>query len=527
MTDSAEAPRIKITYATLRADNEDLHAAFEAGVTLARARLGQSHANIIGGAERAGEGEFELRSPIDQDIRVGRYARGTRQDVRDAIAAARAAQPAWHALGWEKRIEILRRAAELISERLMEYGALMSLEVGKNRIESLGEVEESADLLRYYAQTAVDNAFYEKAMDNLGDPATHTRSVLRPHGIFGVIAPFNFPMALAAGPTGAAMLAGNSCVFKPASAGAMSAVLLVEAYRDAGVPDGVCNLVMGPGSTVGAELASSEAIDGIVFTGSYEVGMGLQRSFSKAYPRPCIVEMGGKNPAIVMRSADLDEAAEGILRSAFGFGGQKCSANSRVYVEGAVHDELVRLLVEKTEQITIGDPLVRENWLGPLTDRAAVDRHQQAVAEARRDGAVFSGGETLSDGDLARGLYVEPTVVGQLPASHRLFRDELFSPFTAVHAVESLDEALRLSNDVVYGLTAGIYSEDQGEIERFLGGVHAGVLYVNRRAGATTGAWPGVQPFGGWKGSGSTGKAALGPYYVAQFLREQSHTIVD
>jgi len=527
MADRAAAPRIKITYATLRADNEDLHAAFEAGVEEARARLGRWHANVIGGAEQDGEVGFELRSPIDQDILVGRFAHGTPEDAHTAVATARAAQPAWRALGWERRIEIMRRAADLISERLMVYGALMSIEVGKNRIEALGEVEESADLIRYYAQTAIDNDFYERPMGNLGDPATHTRSLLRPHGVFGVISPFNFPMALAAGPSAAAMLAGNTCVFKPASAGAMSAVLLMEAYRDAGVPDGVCNLVMGPGATVGAGLASSEAIDGIVFTGSYEVGMGLHRGFSKDYPRPCIVEMGGKNPAIVMASADLDEAAEGIMRSAFGFGGQKCSANSRVYVQRAVHDELVQRLVEKTEQITIGDPLSRSNWLGPLTDQVAVERHQAAVAEARRDGVVFTGGEALRDGDLARGFYVEPTVVGRLPSAHRLLRDELFAPFTAVHAVDSLEEALRLSNAAVYGLTAGIYSQDRTEIDGFLEGIEAGVLYVNRRAGATTGAWPGVQPFGGWKGSGSTGKAALGPWYVAQFLREQSHTIVD
>ncbi len=409
----------------------------------------------------------------------------------------------------------------------MEYGALMAIEVGKNRMEALGEVEESADLLRYYARIAVENDFYRKPMDNLGDAAAHTRSVLRPHGVFGVIAPFNFPLALAAGPVAGALVAGNTCVFKPARSGAMSGVLLMEALRDAGVPDGVCNLVMGPGGTVGDELATSEDIDGIVFTGSYDVGMNLQRSFNEAYPRPCIVEMGGKNPAIVMQSADLDKAAEGIMRSAFGFGGQKCSANSRVYVERSVHDELVRKLVEQTEQLTIGDPLRRENWLGPVTDQRAVERYDQAVAEARADGAVYTGGEVLTEGDLARGFYVEPTVVGQLPADHRLFRDELFVPFTAVHAVDSLDEALRLSNASVYGLTAGIYSQVEAEVEQFLDQIQTGVLYVNRRAGATTGAWPGVQPFGGWKGSGSTGKAALGPYYVAQFLREQSHTIVD
>jgi 1-pyrroline-5-carboxylate dehydrogenase len=289
----------------------------------------------------------------------------------------------------------------------------------------------------------------------------------------------------------------------------------------------VINFVMGPGDTVGQELAENPGIDGIVFTGSYEVGFALHRSFSRLYPRPCIVEMGGKNPAIVARSADLEEAAEGIMRSAFGFGGQKCSANSRVYVEKPVHDELVRLLVEKTETITIGDPLPRENWLGPVIDQRAVDRHQQAVSEARRDGRVFVGGERLTDGALGRGFYVEPTVVGGLPADHRLFRDELFVPFTAVHAVDSLDQAIDLANDSVYGLTAGVYSEDPAEVQRFLDRIEAGVLYVNRRAGATTGAWPGVQPFGGWKGSGSTGKAGLSMYYVAQFLREQSHTVVD
>jgi 1-pyrroline-5-carboxylate dehydrogenase len=364
-------------------------------------------------------------------------------------------------------------------------------------------------------------------MDNLGDPAVHTRSVLRPHGVFAVISPFNFPMALCAGPTAAALIAGNTVVFKPSTAAPISGVKLVEAYRDAGLPDGVINLVMGPGETVGAELTGNEGIDGIVFTGSYAVGMDLFRTFSKKYPKPTIVEMGGKNPAVVSRNADLEEAAEGIMRSAFGFGGQKCSANSRVYVEKPVHDELVRLLVEKTEAITIGDPLLRENWLGPVIDQRAVDRHQEAVAEARRDGKVFVGGERLTDRGMERGFYVEPTVVGGLPADHRLFRDELFVPFTAVHAVQSFDEGIDLANDSVYGLTAGVYSEDPGEVQRFLDRAQAGVLYVNRRAGATTGAWPGVQAFGGWKGSGSTGKAGLSMYYVAQFLREQSHTVVD
>jgi 1-pyrroline-5-carboxylate dehydrogenase len=527
MTDTIERPRVKITYATLRADNEELHQQFEAAVKRTEAGLGARHLNYIDGEWRDGSGDNELRSPIDRDIVVGTFAVGTQRDVDEAVRVARRAQPGWAATPWRERLEILRRAAELISDRLMDYSALMAFEVGKNRIEALGEVEESADLIRYYGQTMDDNSGYDHEMDNLGDSAVHTRSILRPHGVFAVVSPFNFPMALAAGPSSAAMMAGNTVVFKPASAAPMSAVKLIEAYHDAGVPAGVINMVMGPGDTVGQALQDHPDVNGIVFTGSYEVGMRLFETFSKEWPRPCIVEMGGKNPAIVTRNADLDKAAEGIMRSAFGFGGQKCSANSRVYVEQPVHDELVELLVEKTKAITIGNPVLADKWLGPIIDQRAVDRHQAAVAEAQRDGKVFVGGRHLTDGDLARGFYVEPTVVGNLAADHRLFRDELFVPFTAVHAVESLDEALKLSNKSVYGLTAGVYSEDEDEVRRFLDGIHAGVTYVNRRAGATTGAWPGVQAFGGWKGSGSTGKAGLSMYYVAQFMREQSHTIVD
>ncbi len=376
---------------------------------------------------------------------------------------------------WKDRLELIRKAADLISERQMRYAGLMAIEVGKNRLEALGEVEEAADLLRYYAQTMEDNGGYDHPMDNLGDAAVHTRSILRPHGVFAVISPFNFPMALAAGPTvGCAhgrqhgrlqAELGRADVGRQAHGG-------LPRRRD---PRRGHQPRHGPGRHASApSCARTTGIDGIVFTGSYEVGMDLYRTFSKRFPKPTIVEMGGKNPAVVSRTADLEEAAEGIVRSAFGFGGQKCSANSRVYVEKPAHDELVRLLVEKTEAITIGDPLLRENWLGPIVDQKAVDRHQAAVADARKDGRVFVGGERLTDRGMDRGFYVEPTVVGDLPADHRLFRDELFAPFTAVHAVDTFDEGLRLANDSVYGLTAGVYSEDPGEVQRFLDTIEAG-----------------------------------------------------
>jgi 1-pyrroline-5-carboxylate dehydrogenase len=520
-------PRLKITYATLRNDNDLLHAQFEAGVAKARAELlGHHHRNFVGGRERDGDGTFEKRSPIDQSV-MGTFAKGTRKDVQDAVAAARAAFPAWSRRPWQERVALLRKVADAISERQMEFSALLSMEVGKNRLEALGDVEETADLIRWSCDMVERNDGFDHVMGNLGDAAVHTRSVLKPYGVWGVISPFNFPFALSGGPAGGALVAGNTVVYKPSSDAPISGQCLLQAVRAAGIPDGVFNLVMGPGESVGAEIQENDGVDGVIFTGSFEVGWHLYKNFARRYPKPVIVEMGGKNPAIVSRHADLDEAAEGVMRAAFGFSGQKCSANSRVYVERAVLADFTRRLIEKTEAVTIGDPVDRRNWLGPVINQKAVERYTQAVGEARQDGRVLIGGERVTEDGLDGGYFVAPTVVGELPADHRLFRDELFVPFTAIAAVDSIDEALRLSNAVDLGLTAGFYSEDSAECQHFLDEIEAGVVYVNRRAGATTGAWPGIQPFGGWKGSTATGKSGGGYYYVQQFMREQSQTVVD
>jgi 1-pyrroline-5-carboxylate dehydrogenase len=519
-------PRMKITYSTLSADNEELQSAFDAAVEKVRGDLGKSYPMHIGGEERRGDQEFEDRSPIDTQIVVSRFPVGTRQDVQDAVAAARKAFPAWRDLGWRKRIEIMRRAADIISERQFEYAALMTFEVGKNRLESLGDVEEAADLLRYYSDEMEKNDGFVKPMGSLSD-TEHTRSVLKPHGVWAVISPFNFPMALSGGPCAGALIAGNTVILKPSSDAPLLGWKFGEALREAGIPDGVFNFVTGPGETVGAELQENPDIDGMVFTGSYEVGMKLYKGFTQDFPRPIITEMGGKNPAIVTANANLDEAAEGVVRSAFGFDGQKCSALSRVYVDRRVADQFVDKVVERTKQIAVGDPTRRENWMGPVINRRAVDKFEQAVDEAKADGGTVAvGGEVLRDGDTGRGYYPAPTVVTGLPTTHRLFRDELFVPFLVVGEVDSLDEALTLANSTEYGLTAGIFSEDRGEIERFLDAIQAGVVYVNRRAGATTGAGPRVQSFGGWNGAGTSRKSGLGPYYVQQFMREQSQTII-
>lgn len=518
----ATTPRMKITYATLSADNEELHAAFDAALDRARADLGRTYPMIIGAEERRSGDTFEDRSPIDRELVVARFPLGARDDVRDAVAAARTAFPGWRDTPWRARLAILRRAAELISERQFDYAALMSLEVGKNRLEALGDVEETADLLRYYSDEFEKADGFVKPMGSLSE-AEKTRSVLRPYGVFAIISPFNFPMALAGGPAGGAMIAGNTVVLKPSSDAPLLGWKFGEALRDAGLPPGVFNLVTGPGDTVGAELEENAGVDGMVFTGSYAVGMQLYRGFTRDYPRPIITEMGGKNPAIVMASADLDEAAEGAMRSAFGFDGQKCSALSRVYVERSVAREFVDRLVEKARAIRTGDPTDRANWMGPVINQRALDKFTDAVAEAKASGGTIEvGGEA----DASVGFYPTPTVVTGLPLDHRLFHDELFVPFLVVGEVDSLEEALYEANDTAYGLTAGIFSRDETQVRHFLDTIQAGVVYVNRRAGATTGAWPGIQSFGGWKGSGSSGKGGLGPYYVQQFLREQSQTVI-
>jgi 1-pyrroline-5-carboxylate dehydrogenase len=254
----------------------------------------------------------------------------------------------------------------------------------------------------------------------------------------------------------------------------------------------------------------------------------LRDNGARRIPRPVVSEMGGKNPALVMQSADLDKASDGVWRSAFGAQGQKCSACSRVYVHTSVRDEFVRLLVEKTKKIKIGNPLEKDVWLGPVINEGAVKTFEDAVARAVKDGGrVLVGGKRITQEPFNHGYFVEPTVIDGVSADHPVFREEYFVPITAVADVLSLDEAIELANRSEYGLTAGIFSEERQELETFFNRIEAGVTYANRRSGATTGAWPGINPFGGWKASGSSGRGTGGPYYVQQFMREQSRVVME
>lgn len=519
----------RLTYSTMFNPPEELHTRFEAALKEVRASLGQRHPMFINGCDELAARSEEKKSPIDTGLVLGSFPAATAQDAARAVAAAKAAFPIWRKTPPAQRVALMRRVAELIEERVYHIAAALTLEVGKNRMEALGEVQETADFFRIYGEDFAKQQHFDHVLpdDPLPDFKSHNRSVMKPYGVWVVIAPFNFPFALAGGPVAAALVTGNTVVMKSSVDTPWSSRMLADCLRDAGLPPGVFNFLNGSGREVGSALVEHPDTAGITFTGSYGVGMDiLRKMMGGRYPRPCIVEMGGKNAVIVTRSADLDRAALGIMRSAFGMGGQKCSALSRIYVEEQVADRLVEKLTANMGQLRIGDPTARANYLGPVVNGRAYEDYARYVEALGRDGSrILVGGKLLKEGELARGYYVAPTLA-ETPLTHPLWKEEMFLPIAMLARVKDREEAMRLANDSELGLTAGVFGSTE-DVAWFHDNIEAGVTYANRPQGATTGAWPGYQPFGGWKGSGSSGKAGGGLYYVQQFMREQSQTVVS
>jgi 1-pyrroline-5-carboxylate dehydrogenase len=522
--------KLKITYATMSADNEELQSAFDQAIDRVRATWLSADLPMFIHGQRVQTDEAGTKvSPIDTDLKLCTYALGSPRHARQAIAAARSAGPTWRATPWPERVAIIRQLAERISDNSFDLAALMIFEVGKNRLEALGEVEETADLFRYYADSMEKNRGFVNELGKLrpDDPHERNFSVLRPYGVWAVISPFNFPMALSAAPIAAALVTGNTVVFKGSSETPYTNWKVAELFAEAGLPAGVFNFLSGPGSTVGQELLDSPDISGWTFTGSYHVGMSLHRiAAGGVYPRPAIIEMGGKNATIVSNTADVTKAATGVVRAAFGLSGQKCSACSRVYVQAGIYEAFKAALLDITQAVRVGVPTRRDVFMGTVINRKACDAYRRYIDTARRDGTVLVGGNVLTESDLARGYYVEPAIVEGLPENHELVRTELFLPILHLARVETLSEAMDKANDSIYGLTAGFFGTDPREIEWFFENIQAGTTYANRAAGATTGAWPGVQAFGGWKGSGSSGKGIGGLYTLALYMREQSRTLI-
>lgn len=504
---------------------DEFHRTYDAALARARAELGKTYPLLIDGEKVQGAGgTFDDTNPSNTKELVGRFPLATKAEVERAIRAGAQAFPAWSALGHKDRARIVRRAGGLLRERKYEFAALMTLENGKSRVESMNDVDEAIDFLGFYP------FWYEKNdgfLTRLYKPFPNEEcvSVLKPFGVWAVIAPFNFPVAIAVGMTAGCILTGNTCVLKPASDTPLVAYKFAQLLAEAGVPKGVVNFITGSGSVAGQALLDSAEIRGVVFTGSRDVGLKVIESGAR-FGRPAITEMGGKNPIIVMSKADLDKAVEGVGRSAFGFSGQKCSAASRVYVQEPIYEEFKRRLVAWTRATcTLGNPEHKDTFMSPVITKRAHEQFLEYAARAKKDGGrILLGGNSAAKGPLANGHFVEPTIVEGLTDDAWVTRNELFVPLVSLYPFGTLEDAVRRANDVEYGLTAGVFSEDPKETQYFFDHIQAGVVYANRRMGGSTGALVGGQSFGGWKHSASTHRGAGGPWYLQQFLREQSQT---
>lgn len=505
---------------------DEFHQSYETALETVTTELGHTHPLLIDGQSVDTDTHFTVTSPGDFERVIGDFAAAGAADVDHAVSVAAERFDSWRRTHWSDRVEIVRRAADLMRDRKYELAALLTLEAGKSRTEAMADVDEGIDFLRFYSRELErnDGYTYDTGEPTPGQQCTNR---LEPFGVFGVVAPFNFPLAIFAGMTTGAMITGNTVVVKPASTTPLIAHKVVEILSDAGVPDGVVNLLTGGGSSVGQPLVEHDDVDGVVFTGSREVGRSIQRTFfDREKDGPVIAELGGKNPVIVTANADVTKAISGVKYGAFGFSGQKCSATSRVYVHREVIDQFTQRLVNETEELQVRPPERRDAIVSPLIDDSAEERYRDICETAREDGTILTGGDIVTATDLPDGRYVRPTVVADIPHDHELAREEHFLPFVTVHPISDLDEAITKANDSSFGLCAGLFSEDEGEIERWFDRIESGMCYVNREQSATTGALVQAQPFGGWKASGTTSKFAGGYWYLPQFMREQTRTVV-
>jgi len=511
--------------AVAKNETEKFHSDFDKAVNEVKKELGKTYPIIINGKEINSDNRFTVSSPADRNIKVAEFPSGTIDDALKAISSAKNAFEEWSSTPYQKRADVFKECADTFSDQKFRLGAIMAFENGKNRYEAMGDLDEAIDFMRFYSYQLEKNEGFCKTTAH-PDPHEKTQTVMKPFGIWGIIAPFNFPSAIAIGMTTGALLTGNTAILKPASDTPLSSFEFVKLIYSK-LPPGAINFVTGSGGIVGKTIIENPDVDGIAFTGSREVGMSGFHEFTKNTTKPFISEMGGKNPVIVSKFADIEKAVNGVMKAAFGYGGQKCSACSRVYVQKEVSEKFVSKLVEKTKNLKIGLPWEKDVFLGPIINEKAKKKFEDASKLARLDGKILTGGNSLQDSQYGNGIYVEPTIVSDLPKNHRLFKEELFLPFLCIQEYNDFDDAISEANDVQYGLTAGIFSENKEQQEKFFNKIQAGIVYANREASATTGALVSSQPFVGWKDSGSTGKGAGGENYLQQFMRTQTQTRCD
>jgi aldehyde dehydrogenase (NAD+) len=457
----------------------------------------QTYGNYIAGEWRpAASGEtMENRNPANRDEILGHFASSGADDVDAAIAAAEEAYRSWRFSSPMTRANILHKAANILESRIPDVGRELTREEGKTLKEGIGETTRAVQILRYFAGEAQQPSGEHYPSVN---PHTLLYTTREPLGVVVVVTPWNFPIAIPAWKIAPALAFGNTVVFKPASLTPLTAVRLVEALDEAGLPAGVLNLVTGSAANVGDPLVRDPRVVAITFTGSNETGAELRRTAAERGAK-LQLELGGKNPAIVLADADLDHALGHVVAGAMMSTGQKCTATSRAIVDRRIIDRFTEMLADRIGGLKVGDPLDAETQIGPLIDDRAAERVAGEVDSAKQAGAeLVVGGERLGSG-LERGAFLAPTLFAAVDPKSRLGQDELFGPVLGVIPVDSMEEAMSVANQVKFGLSASIFTRDLGRALRFAREIEAGVVHVNSE---TAGAEPQV-PFGGMKGSSS------------------------
>ncbi|HTW56520.1 MAG TPA: L-glutamate gamma-semialdehyde dehydrogenase [Terriglobales bacterium] len=496
--------------------HENAHAMREA-LTRVGDMLGHEYDLVIGGERLRTEGEILSKNPAKPAQVVGIHQKAGAEHAEKAMQAALRAFETWKYAPVDERAALLLNAAAIIRDRKFEFCAWLTYEVGKNWAEADADVGETIDFLEFYAREALR---LSRATTPIQYPGERNELLYIPLGVGAVIPPWNFPFAIMAGMTSAAIVTGNTVILKPSSDSPTIAARFFDALEEAGLPPGVVNFCPGSGATFGNAIVEHPKTRFIAFTGSKEVGLDIHARAAKTQPgqiwiKRTILEMGGKDSIIVSADADMDQAVAGVVASAFGFSGQKCSACSRAIVEEPIYDVFVERVREAVAALKVGDPAENLN-MGPVVNEGALKTIKEYIEVGRREGRLIAGGNAIATPE--KGYYLEPTVFADIAPDARIAQEEIFGPVLAILKTKDFDSALEIANNTEFGLTGAVYTQDRVKLDKARHEFHVGNLYFNRKC---TGAMVGAHPFGGFNMSGTDSKAG-GPDYLYLFTQAKS-----
>ncbi|HEY1948172.1 MAG TPA: L-glutamate gamma-semialdehyde dehydrogenase [Bryobacteraceae bacterium] len=487
-----------------------------AALVKVRSEFGREYDLLIAGDRRKSASKLQSLNPSKPSEIVGIHQKGSEQDARDAVEAAYAYFPTWSAAPAEQRAESVFRVAALIRARKYEFNAWLVLESGKTWAEAEGDVSEAIDFCEYYARGALKLANPDPLVQLSGE---RDEMVYLPLGVGVIIPPWNFPLAIMVGMTVAALVTGNTVVLKPSSDTPTIAAKFAEILLEAGIPPQCFSLLTGSGAAIGDVIVSHPKTRFISFTGSRDVGLHINELAAKTpkgqrWIKRVVAEMGGKDAIIVDSETNVDQAVSGVLASAFGYQGQKCSACSRAIVDEAVYDEFLTKLKTKVEALTVGPSDEFQNYMGPVINDRAQTSILNYIETGKKEGRLIAGGEPAA----GEGYFIKPTIIADIDSKARIFQEEIFGPVLAVTKAKHFDHALELANDSEYGLTGAVFTDNKTKADKARRQFFVGNLYINRKC---TGAMVGAHPFGGFNMSGTDSKAG-GPDYLLQFVQAKS-----